>query len=99
MCEKAICNSRGSNVRCPANALVQLPHVFGPEQAVIDRHDYLAAGRSAVLRLKDERRRQQRPMNAGGAIVRGCAPHAVINPHRRRDIARATPARQSACGV
>ena len=41
----------------------------------------------SIVRLKDERGGGQRPVHAGGAVVRGRSPHAMIDPDGWRDVA------------
>jgi hypothetical protein len=65
---------------------MQLAHFIGPEQAMIDGDKHLLAGDRGVLGLQNERRCQERPVNARGAIMRGGAPHAVIDPRRRSNV-------------
>ena len=68
------------------DAVPHVPHFLRPQQAVVQSDDDLElVRRMRVLQVQD--RRRQRPMNAGRTLVRGRAPHAVVDAHRRRDVA------------
>jgi len=70
-------------------------HLCGPQQAVIEGHDDLELVRGMRV-LQVQHRCGQRPVDAGRAIVRGRAPHAMVDSHGRRDVAARHAGQQTA---
>src|SRR4051794_6114636 len=57
------------------------------DDAMIERNEHERLARSSIRWAQGEHGRHERTMNARRAVMRGGAPHAVIHPDGRRDIA------------
>src|SRR5687768_1876646 len=74
--------------RYPGDPATDVVEVLLCQDAVVEGNEEYA--RSVVgrrHRAEGQRGRRQRAVDAGRAVVSGGAPHAVVDPYRRRDVA------------